>query len=82
MFVVPCHLIQHISSGLSGPWCDSSFCKNVGTDAASFAYNFLYDFLKISSIKAPYSALIFPGLGVGGFNECSQSSGISFHLRG
>ena len=40
------------------------------------------NFSKIPSRKAPSCVLTFPGLDVGILNECSQSSGIPFHLGG
>ena len=75
MFDVSCHLIQHIATGLSGPWCDLSPCKNGCAGAAWVAYTCIPSSTNLSKIpnrKVPSCTLIFPGFGVRVLNECSQ----------
>ena len=50
MFDVLCHL----NSDLSGPWCDSSPCRNECTDAASVAYICFYEFFEDPEQKGTF----------------------------
>ena len=77
MFDVPWHLIQHIASDLSGPWCDSSLCKKW-----MHWMNFLYKVFEDSRQKGSFLYL-FIGLDVKfEFLMNVVKVRIPFHLRG